>query len=199
MPKKIETKVTGGMNGGIHDTRAYKKACMMLDHNYTHGQLWHMTLIPLPDSSPTREDFEVALDRVAEKLRDSGMPVQYKTAYELCPKKGFHRHCYMLIEAKDHKPAGILRYRPNGWIVEMLKGHGLGFYIAPPQNAIHRTRKGHQKKYAYVPKTPGAALDDCKEWISYPYKVRTKAGVAAPIYSGSRIKTKTIKERTQWN
>lgn len=197
MPKKIETRVTGGINGGIHDTRAYKNACNMLHHNYVNAQLWHMTLIPLPHSFPSRKDFEVALTRVVEKLRDSGMPVQFKAAYELCLQKGFHRHCYMLIEAKDHKPAGILRYRPNGWLVEMLKEHGLGFYIAPPQNAIHRTAKGHQKKYAYVPKTPGAALDDCKEWLSYIFKVRTKAGVDAPIYSSSRVKTKTIKESKQ--
>lgn len=194
MVKRIETKTTGGRNGGIHDTRQYKKACDMLDHHsFTNGQLWHMVVINLKPEDRFKEDreaHEAALQLVADKLRDSGMPVEYKTAYELCPTKGFHRHCYLLIEAKDHKPAGLLRYRPDGWLVETLSRYGLGFYLARPQNAVHRTSNGRQKKYAYVPKTPGAVLDDCKEWISYPFKLRTKEGVAAPIYSSSRKKAK---------
>lgn len=187
MGKRITTKVTGGGNGGIHDTKAYKKACHMLtNHTFTNAQLWHMVLT----GSTDRGDYEVVLDRIAEKLRDSGMPVVYKTAYELCPEKGFHRHVFFIIEAKKHKPAGILRYRPNGWLVNLLKEHGLGFYIAPPRNPIHLTRKGLPKKYAYVPKTPGPMLDDCLDWISYAFKKRTKEGVAAPVYSGSRKRAK---------
>lgn len=199
MPKRIVTTVTeGGRNGGIHNIKAYKKACLMLDSNpFTNAQLWHMVVTNKDEADRFKEDrdsHEEALQQVADKLRDSGMPVQYKTAYELCPDKGFHRHIFFLIESKDHKPAGILRYRPNGWLVETMTRYGLAFYLAPPGNAIHRTRKGHQKKYAYVPKTPGAMLTDCKDWISYPFKVRTKEGVAAPIYSSSR--TKTAKTRT---
>jgi hypothetical protein len=199
MVKRIETTTTAGRNRGMHDTRQYKKACAMLDnHTFTNAQLWHMVVTNKDDKDEKdrfREDryaHEQALQQVADKLRDSGMEVEYKAAYELCPTKGFHRHVFFLIEAKDHKPAGILRYRPNGWLVETMARYGFGFYLAPPKNAIHRTRKGRQKKYAYVPKTPGAMLDDCKDWIGYPFKNRTKDGVAAPIYSSSRKKAKKV-------
>lgn len=190
MPAKITTSVTEGWNEGIHDVRQYKRACKMLDsHTFTNAQLWHMVVTnkePKDRFKEDREAHEAALQQVADKLRDSGMPVQYKTAYELCPDKGFHRHVFFLIEAKDHKPAGILRYRPGGWLVETMARYGFGFYLAPPNRPIHRTKKGYQKKYAYVPKTPGPVLDDCKDWLSYAFKNRTKAGVASPVYSGSR-------------
>lgn len=186
MPKRIVTKVTSGRNGGIHCTKSYKNACKWLDgHTFANGQLWHIVL----KGSPDREAYESALDRLVERLRDAGMDTEYKAAYEQCPKKGFHRHCFLLIEAQDHKPAAILRFKENGWLVTTLKRFGLTFYIAPPRNPIHLTRKGKQKKYAYVPKTPGPMLDDCKVWLSYAFKNRTKAGVDAPIYSSSRKRT----------
>jgi len=206
MPKRIETTVTAGRNGGIHDTKSYKKACNWLDtHTFTNAQLWHLVLTPHKDKTlgtPTRNDFETALDRLAEKLRDAGMPTEYKAAYEQCPTKGFHRHCFLLIDASKHKPAAVLRWKENGWLVDMLKGFKLGFYLARPQGDIHLTRKGKSKKYAYVPKTPGPMLDDCKVWVSYIYKCRTKEDVAAPIYSSSRKRAtakqpSTIKETTQ--
>lgn len=200
MGKKIETTTTAGHNLGIHDTKAYKKACDMLDnHTFTNAQLWHMVVTNLKAEDRFNEDrkaHEQALQQVVDKLRDSGMEVKWKAAYELCPTKGFHRHIFLLIESKEHKPAGILRYRPDGWLVKHLAGYGLGFHLARPKNAIHCTSKGYPKKYAYVPKTPGPMLEDCKDWISYIYKVRTKADVAAPIYSSSRKKATKANEVT---
>lgn len=183
MPKRIETKVTSGRNGGVHCTKSYKKACSWIDsHSFNNAQLWHLVMT----GSADREAYESALDRIVERLRDAGMETEYKAAYELCPEKGFHRHCFLLIDAKEHKPAAILRYRETGWLVNTLNRFGLKFHIAPPKGSVHLTRNGKQKKYAYVPKTPGAVLDDCKQWISYAFKTRTKAGVEAPIYSSSR-------------
>lgn len=191
MPRKIETVATGGRNGGIDNVKEYRKACNMLtNHTFTNAQLWHMVLVwkEQGKSVQDREAFATATDRIVEKLRDSGMPVEFKAAYELCPKKGFHRHIYFVIEAKEHKPAGLLRFRPNGWLVKMLDEHGLGFHLARPKNPIHKTGKGFPKKYAYVPKTPGPMLDDCLDWISYIYKRRTKEGVEGSRYSSSRRK-----------
>jgi hypothetical protein len=187
MPKKIVTTVTAGRNGGIHCTKSYKKATDWLDsHTFTNAQLWHVVF----KGSDNRADYEDALDRLCEKLRDTGMEVEWKAAYEIDPMKGFHRHVFLMIEAAKHKPSAIIQYREGGWLVEMLKKHGLTFYIAPPRGEIHLTSIGKQKKYAYVPKKPGAKLSDCKEWISYIYKARSKEGVQGPIYSSSRKKAK---------
>lgn len=192
MSKKTTTTVTKTRNGGIHDVRAYRKACQWLDnHTFTNGQLWHVVFKGSNGvENLNREDYTVALDRLCEKLRDAGMPVEWKAAYEQCPTKGHHRHVFLLVEATDRKPVGIIRNRKGGWLTNMLAGFNLECWVARPQNAIHKTRKGHPKRYAYVPKTPGAMLDDCKEWLSYAFKARTKEGVVGPIYSSSRKKAK---------
>jgi len=191
MPKKIETTVTAGRNGGIHDVRQYKQACKWIEeHTFTNAQLFHMVF----KGSDNRRDYETALDRLCEKLRDSGMPVEWRAAYEQDPAKGFHRHVFLMIEAKDHKPLAILHYREGGWLVEMLKAYGLEFHIAPPAGLIHRTGTGKQKSYAYVPKKPGAMLDDCKNWLSYIFKVRSKEGVEGPVYSSSRKRAKKAEQ-----
>ncbi|WP_208092500.1 hypothetical protein, partial [Escherichia coli] len=87
-----ETKVTSGRNGGIHCTKSYKKACNWIDgHSFSNAQLWHVVLIPSRDKdahTPTRGDYETALDRLVERLRDAGMPTEYKAAFEQCPTKG---------------------------------------------------------------------------------------------------------------
>lgn len=189
MPKKIETKVTAGRNGGIHCTKSYKKAtAMLLTHTFTNAQLWHVVL----KGSQTRDDYETALQTLCEKLRDAGMETEWKACYEMDETKGLHRHVFLLIEAAKHKPSAILQYRVDGWLVGMLKKRGLEFYIAPPQNLIHWTGTGKRKKYAYVPKKPGPMLDDCLEWISYAYKARSKEAVVGEIYSSSRKKTITL-------
>lgn len=192
MTRKTTTTVTEGRNGGIHDQRAYRKACQWLDnHTFTNAQLWHVVFKGRDKVENTnRDDYETALDRLCEKLRDAGMAVEWRAAYEQCPTKGFHRHVFLLVEAAQRKPVGIIRNREGGWLTEMLAGFNLECWVARPQADIHKTRKGHPKRYGYVPKTPGPMLDDCKSWLSYAFKERTKEGVAAPIYSSSRKKAK---------
>lgn len=187
MGKKITTTVTAGRNGGIHDVRRYKAACKWIkEHTFSNAQLWHMVF----KGSSDRKMYQAALDRLCEKLRDSGMEVEWRAAYEMDPIKGFHRHVFLLIEAAKHKPVAILRFKEGNWLTEMLKRHGLQFYISNPKSPVHLTRKGKPKKYAYVPKKAGAVLDDCTNWLSYIFKVRSKEGVEGSIYSSSRKKAK---------
>lgn len=193
MGKKIETTVTAGRNGGIHDVRRYMQAVKWLTtHTFTNGQLWHIVF----KGSDNRDDYKAALDRLCEKLRSLDMEVEWRDAFELCPTKGFHRHVFLLIEAAVRKPASILRYRVGGWLVDMLKRYNLTFHLSPPKSAIHHTSKGYPKKYAYVPKNPGPVLDDCTNWLSYIYKVRSKEGVIGSIYSSSRKKATKANEVT---
>jgi len=192
MAKKLTTGATGGINGGIHDVRAYRKACHWIEnHTFTNAQLFHVVFKGLDKiENANRDDYETALDRLCEKLRDLGMAVEWRAAYEVDDTKGFHRHVFLLVEAAFRKPIGILRHRKGGWLTEMLAGFNLEPWIARPRGDIHKTRKGHPKRYAYAPKTPGAMLEDCKDWLSYIYKVRSKAGVVGNIYSSSRKKAK---------
>lgn len=189
MSKRIETTVTAGRNGGIHDTRSYKKACQWLDgHTFTNGQLWHVVF----KGSASREDYTYALDTLCEQLRDAGMAVEWRAAYEVDDKKGLHRHVFLLIEAELHKPHAIIQWNdhtPTPFMRLMAK-RGISFYIAAPEGVIHRTAEGKQQKYAYVPKKAGPKLDDCKNWLSYIYKVRSKEGVVGEIYSSSRKRTR---------
>jgi hypothetical protein len=186
LPKKITTSVTTGKNEGIHSTKQYKQTCEWLDnHNYTNAQLWHVVLTGTDD----REKYEVVLNRLLEKLRDNGVPCSSKSAYELCPTKGFHRHVLILAEAKAHQPIAIINPRKDGPLAKLCSSHGVGFYIAEPTNKMHWTKDGKPKSYMYVPKKPGPVLEDCKNWASYIFKNRTKEGVAAPIYSSSRERT----------
>lgn len=181
--------MTAGINGGIHCTRSYKKACQWLDnHTFANGQLWHVVF----KDSEKREDYEYALNTLCEHLRDAGMAVEWKAAYEVDEKKGLHRHCFLLVEAELHKPHAIIQWNdetPTPFMRLMVK-RGISFYIASPAGIVHRSALGNRPKCAYVPKKASPKLEDCKNWCSYIYKVRSKAGVVGEIYSSSRIRAR---------
>ena len=153
---------------------------MLLTHPYTLGLLYHIVLT----GSEDRKTYRKAVELLCKELRSKGMPCRYKACYEKDKFKRFHKHVFLLIEAKDFHPDTIIHYRKGHWFTEMLAGLKLGFKIAPPQDSMHQVA-GKQVNYAYVPKKAGAKLDDCLVWISYLTKVRSKAGVEGQVYTGS--------------
>ena len=181
--------MTAGINGGIHCTRNYKKACDWLDnHTFTNGQLWHVVF----KGSESREDYEYAVNTLRDMLTDAGMAVEWRAAYEVDDTKGLHRHVFLLVEAKEFKPHTIIQWNdhtPTPFMRLMTK-RGISFYIASPAGTVHRSALGNRPKCAYVPKKAGPKLEDCKNWCSYIYKVRSKAGVVGEIYSSSRIRAR---------
>lgn len=180
MSKKEETSIHIA-NGGNHSPVNYRKAKqMLLTHPYTLGRLYHIVLT----GSEDRKVYRKAVELLCKQLRTNGMPCRYKACYERDKFKRFHKHIFLLIEAKDFHPDTIIHYRKGHWLTEMLAGLKLGFKIAPPQDPMHQVA-GKQVNYAYVPKKAGAKLDDCLVWISYLTKVRSKAGVEGQIYTGS--------------
>jgi len=180
MTKKVETSIHIA-NGGNHSPVNYRKAKEMLHpHPYRLGYLYHIVLT----GSEDRKVYRKAVELLCKELRKNGMPCRYKACYELDKFKRFHKHVFILIEAKDFHPDTIIHYRKGHWFTEMLKGLGLGFKIAEPKDEMHQVA-GKKVNYAYVPKKAGAKLDDCLLWISYLTKVRSKEGVTGQVYTGS--------------
>lgn len=178
--KKLGTKITDA-NGGMDCPVNYRKAINMLTtHPYKNARLYHLVVT----GSNNRDDYRWAIDAICRKLRAEGMPVMWKACYELDEQKRFHAHFFLLIESVDKVPCSIIRYRVDGWLVSKLAERKLGFTIAPPLDAMHRVG-GKEVNYAHVPKKAGPKLDDCLVWISYLYKVRSKAGVVGQTYTSS--------------
>jgi hypothetical protein len=178
--KKLTTKITEA-NEGMHSPTNYRKAMdMLLTHPYTNARLYHLVLT----GSEKREDYRWAVERLCKELRSKDMPCMWKACYELDDKKRFHMHLFLLVESANKVPCTIIRYRKGGWLVNKLAERGIGFNISQPQNQIH-WQGGTPQNYAYVPKKAGPKLDDCLVWVSYLYKVRSKAGVEGQIYTSS--------------
>jgi hypothetical protein len=159
----------------------YRKAMKMLyPHPYGCGFLYHIVFT----GSEDRKVYRKAVELLCKQLRANGMPCRYKACYERDKFKRFHKHVFILIEAKDAHPDTIIHYRKGHWFTEMLAELGVGFKIAQPQDPMHYI-SGEKVNYAYVPKKASPKLDDCLVWISYLTKVRSKAGVEGQIYTGS--------------
>ena len=194
MTKKLETDIHRA-NGGNHSPVNYRKAMNMLTtHPYSNGRLYHIVFTHSEDRTVYRK----AVELLCKELRARGMPCRYKACYELDKFKRFHKHVFILIEAKDCDPDTLIHFKEGDWFTEMTKELGIQFKIAEPTNEIHRVA-GKQVNYAYVPKKAGVKLDNCLVWISYLTKVRSKAGVIGQIYTGSTNREPKRKEDSMLN
>lgn len=181
MPSKYETDITRA-NGGLHSVVPYKKTIDMLtNHTFRNARLYSLVF----KGSQNKQDYKEPLNQLWAKLRDNDMPLEWASAWECDEDKGLHLHVLVLVESAKRIPCQFIRHRDGTWLTEMLKAYGLSFHISKPKNQVHWDGF-KQPSYAYVPKTPGPRLDDVIAWSSYPYKVRSKAGVEGQIYSSSR-------------
>jgi hypothetical protein len=190
--QKWSTEITD-RNGGMHSPVNYVKARnMLLTHPYRNGLMYHLVIKvdnrETKDEEPKESDlrilFRKALDRLCKELKARGMPCRYKACYERDKRKRFHKHVMLLVEAKDVHPDSLIHFKEGDWLTEMMKELGLGFYIAAPDDPMHRVG-GKQVNYVYVPKKASPKLEDALVRISYLYKVRSKEGVEGQIYTGS--------------
>jgi len=177
--KKEETVITQA-NGGMHNQKAYRKMKSMLNNNYyTSPRLYHLVMM----GSEQSRDYQAAMKALCLELRRQDIPCQWKGCLEVDAEKGLHFHVFILAEAKHRNPCSVLNHNSQHWLDVMMQKRELTYYIAPPENPIHRTKLGKQVNYATL---AGEKLADCLIWISYLAKSRSKIDEMKRIYFGSQ-------------
>jgi hypothetical protein len=132
--------------------------------------------------------FLKALKVLCLELRQNNIPTRWRACLERDDKKGIHFHVYVLVDAINKNPCGIINKKAGkeGWLRSMLEKRALRFHLSPPKADMHRvggTAEGKRKNYASI---AGEKLDDCIEWISYLVKTRSKPDDISHIYFSSR-------------
>jgi hypothetical protein len=183
--KKEETSITLA-NGGMHNQEQYKLMKDMLDtHSYMRARLYHLVMMNSNQVSP----YQAALKAIVRKLKLNKIDCKWKACIEIDEVKGLHMHVFILCEAFYFDSGKILNHSPsdkNGWLLEMMQKRELTYKIAAPTSPLHWSKAGKQLQYARL-NTP-ERLADCKLWISYLVKKRSKPEDIAQIYFSSRSK-----------
>ncbi|QJE03740.1 hypothetical protein HH212_26970 (plasmid) [Massilia forsythiae] len=164
---------------------------MLNGHGFARPRLYHLVLLDDAAESPTSvRRFQGVIKELCRKLRGEGIPVRWRAAIERDDEKGLHCHVFFLLDDVGMiNPCQILnakRYGLQALLGAMLAKRAMNFHLAQPKADIHRiggTRKGDRMNYATL---AGAKLDDCKEWISYLVKKRSKPSDLPTIYLSSR-------------
>jgi hypothetical protein len=188
-------RITNGVlerNGGLHRSRALARVLSMLEgHGFARPRLYHLVVLDhAAESSCSVQRFQGVIKGLCRMLRGEGIPVRWRAAIERDDEKGLHCHVFFLVnDVGMINPCKIFnakRYGPQALLGGMLAKRFMDFYLAPPQNPIHRvggTREGDRVNYATL---AGPKLDDCKEWVSYLVKTRSKPDDLRTIYLSSR-------------
>lgn len=181
-----------GRNGGLHDSRALRRVVSMLDgHEFARPRLYHLVLIDdIAESSVSVRRFQDAIRALCRMLRGEAIPVRWRAAIERDDEKGLHCHVFFLVDDVGMiNPCQIFnakRHGPQALLAGMLAKRSLDFHLAQPKADMHRvggTIEGDRMNYATL---AGPKLDDCKEWISYLVKRRSKPDDLRTIYLSSR-------------
>ena len=183
--KKEETAITLA-NEGMHNQEIYKLMKEMLDtHTFKRGRLYHLVIMGSNQIKPYQE----ALKAIVRKLKLNKIDSKWKACIEIDEVKGLHMHVFILCEAFYFDSGKILNHSPsdkNGWLLEMMQKRELTYKIAAPASPLHWTKVGKQLQYGRL-NTP-ERLADCKLWISYLVKARSKPEDISQIYYSSRNK-----------
>lgn len=181
-----------GRNGGLHDSRALRRVVSMLDdHGFARPRLYHLVLLDdIAESPASVRRFQDAIQALCRILRGEGIPVRWRAAFERDDEKQLHCHVFFLVnDVGMINPCKIFnahRDCPQALLANMLTKRSMDFHLAPPKADMHRvggTREGARVNYATL---AGAKLDDCKEWVSYLVKSRSKPDDLRTIYLSSR-------------
>lgn len=188
--RKITTKITDA-NEGMHNLKGYQKARLMLEsHEYVQARLYHLCFM----GSTQVEPYKVAIKALAERLRDHNAPCQYKAALEEDGEKELHMHVYFLVESRKFNPDHIINRKQQGWLDIMTLKLGITFELNHPRSSIHNPPDKPKKNYASVPKTNKAKVEDCVQWISYLYKMRSKPDLRQIYFSSKPTREILIPE-----
>ena len=157
-------------NGGVESARALKHARnVLLNHDLKQPVLYHLVLT----GSQSIPVYQAVIKSLIRRIR-SRCRLEYFGAYENDVEKGLHAHCYILIETSEKTPFKILNVNDGEYLHKLAERHELEnrIHISKPKNAMH----GGQ---FFARPTPGPLLENCLEWIEYPFKRRSKDGIPA--------------------
>jgi hypothetical protein len=193
-----ETTPVLDRNGGMHRQKQFRRIkAMLTGHGYKQPRLYHLVLV---DDTETAERqgaarFLKALKVLCLELRQNGIPTRWRACLERDDKKGIHFHVFVLVDATNKNPCGIINKKTGkeGWLRNMLERRALRFHLSPPKADMHRvggTAEGKRKNYASI---AGDKLGDCIEWISYLAKARSKPDDISHIYFSSRDSLHTLR------
>lgn len=177
---KIEETAITRANGGIHSKRALLRLQGMIAENeFISPRLYHLIFM----GSQTIKPYQDALKALCFELRRKGMPCEWRACAEDEKDKGLHVHIFMLVESRYVPVCGFINHRRAGWLNLMMQRRSLTYHIAPPKNKMHLSKKGKQLRYATL---AGDKREDCKNWISYLAKARSKCPDIKQTYFSSR-------------
>lgn len=186
--RKLTTTVTSAHdNGGIHSTKQLNLAWDMLDNcTYERARLYHICFTGSTQVKP----YLTALNQLMRLLRKKTQ-AQYQAAIELDDEddedsKGLHLHVFILIDAMHWNPDHVLNRIHMDPLYVITARNGITFKINEPRDPIHRAKDGTLMNYATLPPSKREKLDDCKNWISYLFKRRSKPIGFKNIYHSSR-------------
>lgn len=174
-------------NGGVHKQKALRRIESIFDgHGFIRPRLYHLILMAETDTLGAKR-YLSALKALRRKLREEGISIpRWRAALELDDEKGLHFHVFLLFDATAKNPCEVINTKPDGWLRSMLDRKKMTFHLSKPKADMHRvggTLTGKRKNYASL---AGDKLDDCKEWISYLAKARSKPEHITYLYFSSR-------------
>lgn len=154
--------------------------------DYQDARLYHICFMGSTQVKP----YLTALTELMVKLRVKAR-AQYRAAVEIDSEededsKGLHLHIFILIEAKAWNPDHVLNRIAMAPLYVITARHGITFRLNEPRDPMHRAKDGSLVNYARLPPTKPHKLDNCKNWISYIYKRRSKSKDIKPTYYSSR-------------
>ncbi len=180
----------------MHSVRAYHKAIAMLHgHDFGKARLYHLGMTDEISGAYSEKPDRLLkmIKRITRKLNHIGVKYRWRACFEHDLTKSHHMHVFFLVEdtSEAKNPDEIFNTTPTNWLRKTFDKHVMGFSINKPKNSIHWTSKGKQKNYALI-STP-EKLDDCKHWISYLVKKRSKLEVGQVYFSSKDSIKKGIK------
>lgn len=202
------TDVTSGRdNGGIHRQEEFKKAVQMLTtcaHTLPNARLFHVCLTG--GNTPV---YQLIIKRLCRALKSQDVVTKYKACIEHDQTKGEHCHLFIVLSSVDQQTARFItatdeskkRMVNDSTLLKVIhhtltECPTLRYRVMAPQhpNCNPSADGSPPKRVAFLQfnQTNQAFFDNAVEWLSYAYKVRSKAGIAACYLSDKQNKMRKV-------
>lgn len=193
MKNKTSNKILAA-NNGLHSERALETAHEILKYNdLRQPVLYHLVFT----GSESFAVYQATIKALVRRLRLYGCRTEYFGAFENEPLKGLHAHCFFLIETSKKMPGKIMNINDGEYLHKLIASKAvLKANNGQPLNRVHIAKpKNPMHGGSFFARPVDDKLENCLEWCSYIYKLRSKHGVdRRETYFNSEFKAnKTIR------